>query len=314
MKEILELLQDAPLEELTARAEEIVLTQKGSHVFVRGLIEFSNICRRNCAYCGLAAQNRALCRYRMTHEEILACAVNARDAGCDTIVLQSGEGACGATWLADIVDRIRRETGLPVTLSVGERPEADYRLWHEAGASRYLIKHETADAQLYAALHPGYNLGQRLDALRTLRQTGYEIGSGFMIGLPGQSLETIAKDIALCRDLRVDMCGAGPFIAQKDTALANAPSGDPALALRCLAVMRIAMPWANLPATTALATVDPQKGQINGLRAGANVLMPGFTPASYAKNYTIYDNKNRVAVANAAGAIEAAGRTHSLAV
>lgn len=310
--EILHLLQDVPWEELRARAEAVALASKGRHVFVRGLIEFSSVCKRNCLYCGLRAQNASLARYRMEPDEIVDSAREAKAVGVDTIVLQSGEGACSTAWLADVVARVKEATGLPITLSVGERSEADYRLWREAGASRYLIKHETADAALYAKLHPGYNLSQRLDALKVLRSLGYEIGSGFMIGLPGQTLESLAADIALCRETRVDMCGAGPFIPQTSTPLANAEKAKPELALRVLAALRIALPWANLPATTALATVDPVQGQINGLKAGANVLMPSFTPAKYASGYVIYDNKHRVPAQEAARAIAAAGRNCDL--
>lgn len=314
MQEILHYLRDEPWEQLAALAESVLLAEKGDHVFVRGLIEFSNICNRNCVYCGLRRQNTSLKRYRMSQAEILRASLDARTDGVDTIVLQSGEDACGAEWLAEVVRAVKDETGLPVTLSVGERPAADYELWRRAGADRYLIKHETADAALYGQLHPGYRVEQRIAALKLLRELGYEIGSGFMIGLPGQSPESMAEDIALCRDLHVDMCGAGPFIAQSETPLASVQSGRPELALRVLATLRIFLPWANLPATTALATVDPQSGQREGLRAGANVLMPSYTPASFARNYVIYDGRNRVAASQAARAIEAAGRSHDLNV
>ncbi len=312
MQSILRNLLHTPREELAAEAERVVLQSKGTHVLVRGLIEFSNICNRNCLYCGLRAQNKNLARYLLKLPAILDAAMQARAAGVDTIVLQSGEGACDARWLAEVVSEIRAATSLPITLSVGERKACDYELWRKAGASRYLIKHETSDENLYARLHPGHSLSQRIATLKALRELDYEIGSGFMIGLPGQSLESLASDIALCRDLHVDMCGAGPFIAQMETPLANCQSGSPDLALRVMAALRLSLPWANLPATTALATVDPASGQINGLRAGANVLMPSFTPAPYAQNYVIYDNKNRVSAAGAAAAITAAGRTHSL--
>lgn len=312
--EILDLLRNEPWPNLRREAEKILLAQKGRHVYVRGLLEFSNICRRNCLYCGLRAQNNEVVRYRLDREQILASAASAAGFGVDTIVLQSGEGACNAEWLAEVIGDIKRLYGLPVTLSVGERSRADYRLWKQAGADRYLIKHETADADLYARLHPGYSLDQRIWALERLRDEGYEIGSGFMIGLPGQSLESIAADIALVREMHVDMCGAGPFIAQSHTPLASEAGGSVQLALRVLAVLRICLPWANLPATTALATVDPAEGQINGLRAGANVLMPSFTPEKYAANYTIYDNKNRVSIARAAEAISNAGRTCDLVI
>lgn len=309
--EILELLAK-PWQETARLARACTIAAPGSHVFARGLIEFSNICWRNCHYCGLRAQNSALRRYRLSRERVLEAARSAADCGVDTIVLQSGEGACSAQWLAELVRAIAAETNLPVTLAVGERPARDYELWREAGASRYLLRHETADSALYGRLHPGHSLHERLDCLKVLRQLGYEIGGGFIIGLPGQDHASIARDILLCRDLRLDMCGVGPFIAQKHTPLAACPSGASELALRVIAVLRLALPAANLPATTALATLDRAMGQTNGLLAGANVLMPVFTPAEEAGSYAIYDSKNRVSAANAARAIEAAGRVHSL--
>lgn len=305
--DILKLLK-RPWQELAPKAEATLLKRKGGHVFVRGLIEFSNICRRNCLYCGLRKQNKGLIRYCLSQAEILEAAREACAAGVDTIVLQSGEGSCQAQWLADVIKAIVSELHLPVTLSVGERARADYELWRRAGASRYLIKHETADPALYARLHPGHSLQERVDCLLLLRELGYEIGSGFMIGLPWQSLDILAEDILLLRRLRVGMAGAGPFLAQGQTPLASFASGTPELALRVLAVLRLALPEANLPATTALATADPISGQKNGLLAGANVLMPSFTPGAQAGNYRIYDHKNRVSVTNAARAIAEAGR------
>lgn len=311
-KDILRLLRDPDAEELRKRAEKALLAAKGSHVHVRGLIEFSNICRRNCLYCGLRAQNSALRRYRLSQEEILAAAAGAIAQGADSIVLQSGEGSCDPAWLAEVVAELKKHEGIAITLSVGEGQARDYALWRNAGASRYLIKHETASPALYARLHPGHKLGERIRALLALRDLGYEIGSGFMIGLPGQKLEDLAGDIALCRALRVDMCGAGPFIPQADTPLAGEACGSVALTLRALSVLRLALPWANLPATTALASLDPEKGQTAGLMAGANVLMPSFTPPRAAVQYRIYDHKNRVGMANAVRAIEKAGRSHGL--
>lgn len=312
-EKILKIL-DTPWQESAELARQNQLAAAGSHVFVRGLIEFSNICRRNCRYCGLRAQNGNVHRYRLTQEQILDAARQAAACGVDTIVLQSGEGACEAEWLAEIVHVITRELRLPVTLSVGECGVADYEMWRKAGASRYLLKHETADAVLYRELHPGYNLQERLDCLQTLRSVGYEIGSGFMVGLPGQSLASLASDILLCRSLHVDMCGAGPFIPQSHTPLADAAPGSAELTLRVLAALRLALPWANLPATTALATLEKVNGQTNGLLAGANVLMPSFTPSAQAADYAIYDSKNRVSAENAAKAITDAGRTHTLRV
>lgn len=308
-KEILEILK-APWQESAPLTSRILAEHKGAHVHVRGIIEFSNICKRNCLYCGLRAQNRQLARYCLTQEEILAVAQTAVASGVDTIVLQSGEGSAQAAWLAEVVREISRF--LPVTLSVGEASEQDYSLWAKAGARRYLIKHETADPALYRKLHPGHDLGERLRALRTLRELGYEIGSGFMIGLPGQSLDSLAEDILLLEDMHIDMAGAGPFIPQAQTPLSHCDKGSAELCLRVIAAMRVALPWANLPATTALATIDPENGQKNGLLAGANVLMPSFTPLGHAGNYKIYDSKNRISVKDAARAIEGAGRKHAL--
>lgn len=303
-----------PWRQLAALAAANPLCAPGSHVYARGIIEFSNICRRNCHYCGLRVQNRNLRRYLLSRAKIMAAARAAAAGGVDTIVLQSGEGACQTGWLADVVRAIREELGLAVTLSVGERPAADYEIWRRAGASRYLLKHETCDPALYRRLHPGYSLKRRLDCMRQLRGLGYELGGGFMIGLPGQTLSTLASDILLCLGLHVDMCGAGPFIPQKNTPLAAAAPGGVELTLAVLAVLRLCLPRANLPATTALATLDPQAGQTSGLLAGANVLMPAFTPPAAARNYAIYDSKNRVSVRDAAAAIEAAGRVHSLSI
>lgn len=310
--EILKLLRDEPADSLREKAHSVVLANKGSHVFVRGLLEFSNRCRRNCLYCGLRAQNPAISRYLLTGSEILFAAEKAVAAGADTIVLQSGEGCFDAAWLAEVVREITLRLKVPVTLSVGECAPKEYELWRKSGAVRFLLRHETSDAELYARLHPGYSLENRLGCLRVLKSLGYEVGSGFMVGLPGQSLESIADDILLCKRFDVDMAGIGPFIPQEGTALARMPKGDASLALRALAALRLAHPRVNLPATTALATLDPAHGQTAGLNWGANVLMAGFTPPGAAKNYRIYDNKRRVSMQDAAAAIEAAERTHAL--
>ncbi len=312
-EEILDLLFAQPFEAVCERAARVLEEEKGAHVHVRGLIEFSNSCRRNCRYCGLRCQNGNLRRYTLAKAEIMAAATRAVALGADTIVLQSGEYAIDPMWLADVIDCLRGGLNVPVTLSVGEHPRAAYALWKEAGAVRFLLKHETADPLLYEALHPGHVLAERIASLRVLQRLGYEIGSGFMVGLPGQSLNSLADDIILARRLGVSMCGAGPFIPQHDTPLGAYPAGSAQLALRVMAVMRIVMPWANIPATTALATVDAQGGQRNGLLAGGNVLMPSFTPSAYGSQYCIYDNKNRVDMLGARKAIEGAGRSHTLA-
>ena len=312
-EEILELLFVTPFEALCERAAKVLQEEKGSHVHVRGLIEFSNVCRRNCYYCGLRAENAHLRRYTLDKYEIMAAGKDAVAMGVDTIVLQSGESAIEPMWLADVVDCLHSTLNVPITLSVGEHSPDAYALWKEAGAVRFLLKHETADPRLYAVLHPGHKLAERISCLRVLQRLGYEVGSGFMVGLPGQRPETLADDIILSRGLGVFMCGAGPFIPQHDTPLGGYSSGSAQLVLRVMAVMRITMPWVNMPATTALATVDSLGGQRNGLLAGGNVLMPSFTPPAYGKQYCIYDNKNRVEMLDARKVIEAAGRSHSLA-
>ncbi len=258
--EVRELLFDLPWPELQALAHQCRLRHKGRHVHVRGLLEFSNVCRRNCRYCGLRHENRRLSRYSLSAAELLRAASQAVAAGVDTLVLQSGEMARNPLWLAQIVRGLKERFGLPVTLSVGEQPREWYALWREAGADRFLLKHETADARLYAALHPGYRLTDRLRALSWLAELGYEVGSGFMVGVPGQRPESLVDDILLVRDMRVAMCGAGPFVPQADTPLGRQPRGSTKLCLRVMAVLRLALPWANLPATTALASLRPEDG------------------------------------------------------
>ena len=309
--DILELLR-LPLPKLQALASEERSKGKGSHVFVRGLLEFSSLCHRNCLYCGLRKQNTRLERYTLTREQLLSAAEAAYRAGVDTFVLQSGEWDHDPKKLADCITTLKERFGLPVTLSVGEHKREDYALWRRAGADRYLIKHETASPELYARLHPGYTLEERVGALRTLAELGYETGSGFIIGLPGQTLEILARDILLVRNLHVAMCGVGPFVPQSATPMAKVPAGSVELTLRVISVLRLILPWANLPATTALASLSPVQGQRDGLLAGANVLMPSFTPPERRKSYTIYDNKAQVTMQAVREAIAQAGLAHTL--
>lgn len=306
--DILYLLSDVDTEELRQQATAVLLHSKGTRVYLRGLIEFSNVCRRNCRYCGLRAPNRALARYTLSMTEVLEAAGRAVALGVDSLVLQSGEGATDAGWLAEVVREIARTLRVPVALCVGERPARDYALWRNAGATRYLLKHETADSALYAQLHPGHSLAERVSCLRVLTDLGYAVGTGFMTGLPGQSTASLVDDILLARELGVAMCGSGPFIPQADTPLAGAPAASAEQNLRVLSVLRLALPEADLPATTALASLGGG-GQTSGLRAGANVLMPNFTPAERRADYRIYDNKASVSMADAERAIAEAGRT-----
>jgi len=277
----------------------------GGEVHLRGLIEFSNYCVRLCAYCGLRAPNTALSRYRMSAEEIMACVRQAVSYGYGTVVLQSGEDP-GVTkdWLADLVRRIKAETPLAVTLSVGERSDEEFQAWREAGADRYLLRLETSNRALYDRLHPARpgSTSDRIAMLRRLREMGYEIGSGVMIGIPGQTYEDLARDLVLFSELDLDMIGVGPFLVHPDTPLGDpsfrplVPDGDqvPADELttyKVIALARLACPRANIPSTTALATLNRRNGRELGLVRGANVLMPNLTPSKYRTLYEIYPNK-----------------------
>lgn len=297
-------LTDGALRELYARAARVRREVKGDHVFLRGLVEFSNHCRCNCLYCGLRRDNAAVSRFRMTDDEIVASARAAAQAGADTVVLQSGEDpAYGRERVAELIRKIKGLTGLAVTLSLGNRSPAAYLLWKKAGADRYLIKHETADPALYARMHPGDTLANRLDALKRLYDLGYEPGTGFIIGLPGQTLDILHRDIELVGEIKASMCGVGPFMPQQNTPLAGHENGSVERTLYAVAMLRIKYPHLNLPATTALASLAPDQGHQLALNAGANVIMPSFTPAEYSRNYTIYDGKTKVSMDDAKKAV-----------
>lgn len=290
------------LEELWRRADETRRQHVGDQVHLRGLVEFSNRCSRNCGYCGLRAGNPAPKRYRMTAEEILDAARRAERLGYGTVVLQSGEDwSMPADWLADVVRRIKADTPLAVTLSVGERDEAELILWRSAGADRYLLRFETSDPELYRRIHPPLpnRSSDRIALLRTLRRIGYEVGSGVMIGIPGQMYESLARDIELFAELELDMIGVGPYIPAPGTPLAEAPRG-PAdvqvsntvmMAYKVVALARLMCPLANIPATTAVATLNRADGRELALKRGANIVMPNVTPPQYRTAYEIYPDK-----------------------
>jgi biotin synthase len=265
----------------------------GDEIFLRGIIEFSNICVQDCHYCGLRRSNTDLRRYRMKDSEILAAARRIRDEGIGTVVLQSGEdGSFTQEGLCSLVEKIKAETGLAITLSVGERPKEEYRAFREAGADRYLLKFETTDADLYRRLRPGRSLDERLRSLTDLRELGYEVGTGNMIGLPGQGPEILANDLMMMKTLDADMLGIGPFLPHPQTPLASSPPGGLFLTLKVLAVARLLTKTANLPATTALGTLDAN-GRIRALESGANVVMPDFTPPVYRRHYEIYPGREK---------------------
>ncbi len=293
------------LENLWAEADRVRRENVGDEVHLRGLVEISNFCVRSCGYCGIRTE-RKIPRYRMTADEVMACARQAVEYGYGTLVLQSGEDY-GITreWLADIVREVKSETPLAITLSLGERPEEDLQAWKQAGADRYLLRFETSDRTLYDRIHPpraDQDRSDRLAILRRLRELGYEIGSGVMIGIPGQTYTSVANDIALFAQLDLDMIGVGPWIAHPDTPLGTtgvsvfAPPSEQVpnteeMTYKVLALTRIVCPEANLPSTTALATLNKQEGRELGLSRGANVVMPNLTPVKYRALYEIYPEK-----------------------
>ena len=275
---------------LAAAADRVRAAFVGAGVHLRGLIEFSNICRQSCMYCGLRRDNAAVHRYRLTPAEILALAEKARDYGYRTVVLQSGEDAWfTADRLAALLRRIKA-LGLVITLSIGERSREEYQMLRAAGADRFLLRIETTDAQLYARLHPGMSFAHRLQCLQELRSLGYEVGTGCLVGLPGQSIESIARDILFFQELDADMVGIGPLIPNGDTPLADAAPGDFHLTRRVVALLRLLLPEANIPATTAMETLQPDARRII-LQSGANVVMPNVTEGDYRRWYALYPGK-----------------------
>lgn len=290
---LLGLEDEADLQRLFSLANEVRERSVGNEVHLRGIIEFSNYCSRACLYCGISRHNRHLSRYRMDVEEILEAAKEAVGMGFKTIVLQSGEDPFYSTsTITRLVSEIKA-MDVAVTLSVGERRREDYAAWKEAGADRYLLKFETSDPDLYRRLRPGCSMAQRLQCLTYLKDLDYEVGSGIMVGLPGQTLSSMADDILLMRKLQLSMVGIGPFIPHPATPLASAQAGTASLTLKVLAVTRLMLPWANLPSTTALGSVD-REGRREGLLAGANVLMLNVTPLKYRRLYEIYPAKAEV--------------------
>jgi biotin synthase len=259
-------------------------------VHLRAIIEFSNYCRQNCFYCGLRKDNQNIERYQLKQKEIVETAERAAEIGYKTVVLQSGEDEYPAKEIAEIIGEIKDKTSMAVTLSLGERDFGAYKLWREAGADRYLLKHETADRELYDKYHPGMSFDNRIESLKYLKKIGYQTGSGVIIGLPGQTEETLAEDILLLKELDIDMMGAGPFIPHQQTPLKGKERGTVEMTLKFNALCRLLLPLVHIPATTALGTIDVE-GRQKALKAGANVVMPNVTDSSYREKYQIYPDK-----------------------
>ncbi len=278
--------------ELFAFADEIRQRHVGDGILLRGIVEFSNRCDNSCKYCGLNKTNVNLKRYKLTDRQILNCVEQVANAGIGTVVLQSGEQAdLDSDWLAGIIREIKTRFDIAVTLSVGEKYCQDYALWKEAGADRYLLKIETTNRQLYQNLHPQMALDNRLRCSKDLKTLGYQNGSGNIIGLPDQTIGDIADDILFFARERFDMIGIGPFIPHPATALSDCPPSDVEMVLKTIAVTRIITKDSHLPATTAIGSVNGNDYRPDALMAGANVLMPNFTPLPYRQLYEIYPGK-----------------------
>lgn len=265
----------------------------GKDVYIRGLIEFTNYCKNDCCYCGIRRSNKNVQRYRLDLDDILNCCEEGYSLGFRTFVLQGGEDPyftdermCG------IISEIRkRYNDCAITLSIGEKSRESYQAYFDAGANRYLLRHETADHTHYSKLHPQeLSLDNRKRCLYDLKEIGYQVGTGFMVGSPFQTAENLAKDMMFIKELQPSMAGIGPFITHKDTPFSDKPSGTLELTLFMLGLIRLTLPYALIPSTTALGTIAPN-GRELGLKAGANVIMPNLSPVSVRKKYMLYDNK-----------------------
>ena len=303
--DIVEMLSCSDMDslELFTKAAEVKEKFVGSKVYFRGLIEFSNICGKNCYYCGIRQENKNVARYNLTDDEILDAARFAYENGYASVVLQSGELASESfsKRLESLLDRIKKlsENKLGITLSVGEQTEETYRRWFDAGAHRYLLRIETTNPELYSKIHPDnehHDFEKRLACLESLRKTGYQVGTGVMIGLPFQTMEDLANDLLFFRDFDIDMVGMGPYIEHPDTPMfayrdqLKSRQERLFLALKMIAVLRILMKDINIAAATALQAIDPM-GREKGIKAGANIIMPNITPGKYRNNYKLYEDK-----------------------
>lgn len=290
-KDIGALLTTPDAKALFAEADRVRRENVGDAVHLRGLIEFSNTCGRDCLYCGIRRSNAGVMRYRMSVDEIFDCAKAAQGLGIKSLVLQSGESAQYTTEdMCVLIGRIKNELGLAITLSIGEKTREEYAALRKAGADRFLLRFETSSEKLFRELKPDSSQEERMRCLRFLREVGFQVGSGIMVGLPGQTTQMIADDILLMKELDLDMVGFGPFIADPATPLNGAGHASLDLTLRTLAVIRIVMKNVHIPATTAMGTIDPQGRQL-ALKAGANVLMPNITPTQYREMYQLYPGK-----------------------
>lgn len=288
-KEIVDILK-SPDTDIFKEADEVRKKYVGDGVHLRGLIEFSNICKCNCLYCGLQSSNKHVNRYRLSKSEILDIAKKGVDEGFKTIVLQSGEDDYfSSNLMCEIISEIKN-LGVALTLSIGEKSFEDYKAFKDAGADRYLLRIETTDKNLYKKMHPYADFDNRVRCLYDLKKLGYETGTGCLVGLPEQTIESLADDILFFKELNADMIGIGPFIPHPDTPLKNANAGSLDLAIKVMAITRILLKDINIPATTAMESLRPD-GRLLALQSGANVVMPNLTDDYHKKMYEIYPNK-----------------------
>lgn len=289
--EVIEILKDNSQNDwLFSLADKIRKENVGDEVHLRGLIEFSNICKRTCKYCGLRCENKEIDRYRIEPDDIIFYAQKAVDMGYKTIVLQSGEDEYYSREILCKIIKGIKTLDVALTLSIGERSFDDYKAFKDCGADRYLIRIETTDKELYKKMHPHMSFENRVRCLKDLGKLGYEVGTGCLVGLPGQTIESLANDILFFKEINADMVGIGPFIAHPHTPLKDCLNGDFTLALKVMALTRILLKNINIPATTAMETLN-QNGRIIALQSGANVVMPNVTTTEYRAKYEIYPNK-----------------------
>lgn len=280
-------------EELAKRARETAQKIYGNRVYIRGLIEFTNYCKNDCYYCGIRRSNRKADRYRLTEEQILSCCESGYELGFRTFVLQGGEDPYYTDEkICELVAAIKKiYPDCAITLSIGEKERESYQAYYDAGADRYLLRHETANEEHYNRLHPPeLSLANRKRCLRDLKEIGYQTGCGFMVGSPYQTVETLHEDLMFIKELMPQMVGIGPFIPQKDTPFGEKEAGTMEMTLRLLSIIRLLHPHVLLPATTALGTIHP-KGREKGILSGANVVMPNLSPVHVREKYKLYDNK-----------------------
>ncbi|MTK13620.1 MAG: [FeFe] hydrogenase H-cluster radical SAM maturase HydE [Clostridiaceae bacterium] len=290
-EEIIKILEDDNCnEELFNAADRVRKKYVGDEVHLRGLIEFSNICRRNCLYCGLRASNKNVKRYRLSPDEIIDLAKKAVSYGYKTIVMQSGEDDFYTVDKMKYIISNIKKLGVAITVSVGEKTFEEYKSYKEAGADRYLIRIETTDKALYEDMDPGMSHEERKRCLKDIKELGYEVGTGCLVGLPNQTLSSLADDILFFKEVGADMIGIGPFIPNEDTPLKDEKGGEFTTSLKVMAITRLLMPDVNIPATTAMESLN-KNGRIIALKSGANVVMPNVTEGEYRKLYALYPGK-----------------------